>query len=363
MKEAELKQLVDSILALGQEREWIEFKKNKYTPELVGQYVSGLSNSARLKGQQRGYLIFGVEDKTLKLVGTRIRLLEEKHGNEPLEAWLNRLLDPHVHFEIYDFIHSELSISIVIVDAAPYGPVSFKGVEYVRVGSTLKKLRDNRELERKLWGMAQETKFENRIAANDLTEQQVIQLVDYPKIFELIESPLPANRTAIIAQLDRLGVLVDDGPSFSITNAGALLFARRIADFPRFQRKAVRLIVYDGRSKVKTKQEIEGQKGYAVGFEGLIDSIERFIETEEQITGALRKILRPYPRIAIRELVANALIHQDLLQSGTNPMVEIFEDRIEITNNGKPLIDPLQFLNGAPISRNETIARLMRECP
>jgi len=67
-----------------------------------------------------------------------------------------------------------------------------------------------------------------------------------------------------------------------------------------------------------------------------------------------------YPEIAIRELVANALIHQDFNITGAGPMVEMFDDRMEITNPGVPLIDTLRFIDEPPISRNETLAALMR---
>jgi ATP-dependent DNA helicase RecG len=68
-----------------------------------------------------------------------------------------------------------------------------------------------------------------------------------------------------------------------------------------------------------------------------------------------------YPEIAIRELVANALIHQDFSISGTGPMVEVYSDRIEIVNPGKPLIDVLRFIDHPPRSRNEDMAAFMRQ--
>lgn len=67
-----------------------------------------------------------------------------------------------------------------------------------------------------------------------------------------------------------------------------------------------------------------------------------------------------YPELAIRELVANALIHQDLSISGSGPMVEIFDDRMEITNPGLPLVDTSRMLDSPPRSRNERLASLMR---
>lgn len=67
-----------------------------------------------------------------------------------------------------------------------------------------------------------------------------------------------------------------------------------------------------------------------------------------------------YPEPAVRELVANALIHQDFFITGAGPMVEIFNDRIEITNPGAPLVDTDRFVDTPPKSRNEALASLMR---
>lgn len=101
-------------------------------------------------------------------------------------------------------------------------------------------------------------------------------------------------------------------------------------------------------------------KGYAIGFEGLVDYINDKLPANEEIGKAFRKEVKMYPELAIRELVANALIHQDFRETGTGPMLEIFNDRIEISNPGKPLIDTLRFIDYSPQSRNERLASLMR---
>jgi len=67
-----------------------------------------------------------------------------------------------------------------------------------------------------------------------------------------------------------------------------------------------------------------------------------------------------YPELAIRELVANALIHQDFFMTGTGPMVEIFDNYMEITNPGIPLVETERFLDSPPRSRNESLASFMR---
>ena len=73
-----------------------------------------------------------------------------------------------------------------------------------------------------------------------------------------------------------------------------------------------------------------------------------------------RNEARMYPEIAIRELVANTIIHQDFKEKGTGPMVEIFKDRIEFTNPGLPLITTNRFIDEYQ-SRNEILASFMRK--
>jgi predicted HTH transcriptional regulator len=103
-----------------------------------------------------------------------------------------------------------------------------------------------------------------------------------------------------------------------------------------------------------------GVKGYAHGFEGLITYINARLPHNEVLGSALRKDIPMFPELSIRELVANALIHQDFSQSGTGPRIEIFTDRLEVTNPGIPLIETDRFLDSPPKSRNEALASLMR---
>jgi predicted HTH transcriptional regulator len=152
--------------------------------------------------------------------------------------------------------------------------------------------------------------------------------------------------------------LVIKNKSFAITKLGALLFAKYLKDFESVERKSVRVIVYKGKNKVETEREEIGGKGYAIGFEGLMDWINSQLPANEEIGKALRKESRMYPEIAIRELVGNALIHQNLNEKGF-PMVEIYKDRIEISNPGTPLVSPERFID-AYQSRNDKLADLMR---
>ena len=194
-----------------------------------------------------------------------------------------------------------------------------------------------------------------------VSDDEVLSLIDYRTYFELLGNRLPDNRNSILEALtsDRLIYPCKAG-GWDMTNLAAVLFARRLAKFPTLLRKAIRVIQYRGKDRFHTQREQIGGKGYASGFEGLIGFINGLLPANERIGKALRKSLPLFPELAVRELVANALIHQDFSVTGAGPMVEIFEDRIEITNPGAPLVDTTRFVDLPPRSRNEALASLMR---
>jgi len=129
----------------------------------------------------------------------------------------------------------------------------------------------------------------------------------------------PSNQAGVIQRfIDENLVIKSHG--YAITNLGAILFAKNLALFDTLERKSVRVIVYKGKNKVETIREQIGVKGYAIGFSGLVDWINSQLPANEEIGKVLRKESRMYPEIAIRELVANALIHQDLSVKGF-PMI------------------------------------------
>lgn len=82
---------------------------------------------------------------------------------------------------------------------------------------------------------------------------------------------------------------------YNITNLGALLFARKLADFPKIKRKAMRVILYKGKGRIETQKEQLGGKGYAAGFEGLISYVMALVPTNEVVEKVLRKTVPMYP--------------------------------------------------------------------
>ena len=177
----------------------------------------------------------------------------------------------------------------------------------------------------------------------------------------MTKQSLPDNREGIIQRLLSEKLIVKKpGNRFDITNLGGILFAKDLRTFERLSRKAIRVVIYKGKNRVESQREQTGIKGYATDFEGMLGFINDLLPQNEHIGQAFRKEERMYPELAIRELVANAIIHQDFYMSGTGPLIEIFSDRIEITNPGVALIDTMRFIDEPPRSRNEDLAAFMR---
>jgi ATP-dependent DNA helicase RecG len=353
--------LVHELRKLPVETEWLEFKLNYANEEDLGEYISALSNSAALHGKVNAYMIWGIDDPSHEIAGTTFDPTSSKVGAEELENWLLRLLAPKINFQFFPLTVAGKPVVLLEIGAAFRHPVAFKHQEFIRVGTYKKKLKEFPEKERALWRIFDFVPFEREIAAEHVTVDEVLRLLDYPAYFELLEMSLPESRDGILGALEADDFIIrsTDG-RWDVTNLGAVLFAKKLSEFRGLRRKAIRVILYKGESRVETIREQDGTKGYASGFEGLIGFITNLLPSNEVIGKALRKEVPMFPELAIRELVANALIHQDFHQSGTEPMIEIFSNRMEITNPGLPLVQPDRFLNSPPKSRNEVLASFMR---
>lgn len=353
--------LVRELCKLPYETEWVEFKQNDAEPKTIGQNISALANSAALEGKTSSYVVWGIRNEDHAAVGTTFVPSQSRVGNEELENWLLRLLEPKIEFQFFSVKIDEQPVVLLEISRSAHQPVRFEGTEYLRVGSYTKKLGEFPEKERELWRIFDQIPFEDAVAAVQRDDFEVLGLLDYPAYFDLLNIPLPENRNGILSALaaDNL-IRQGEAGGWDITNLGAILLARNLGSFPRLKRKAVRAIQYSGKNRIKALKEREGVKGYANGFEGLISYITGLLPANEIIGSALRQTVHMLPELAIRELVANALIHQDFFISGTGPMVELFDDRIEITNPGEPLVDIERFLDTPPKSRNEALASLMR---
>lgn len=361
MDDHQFADLVRNLCTLPRETEWVEFKHNRADPEDMGEYISALANGAALAGKHEGYVIWGIEDNTHQIIGTSFNPLQAKIGAEELEGWLNRLLHPRVNFSFTNGIVDEKQVILLTIPRAIAEPIQFKGESFVRIGSYKKKLKDQPEKARSLWKCFDSTPFEIQIIKTNCTNSDILRLIEYPSYFKLLSIPLPEEQIGIIKALEADKIIVRNTSGlWDISRLGAVLLAYKLSDFPGMDRKAARVIQYRGTARIETIKDRVFNQGYACVFDTLISYINDLVPSNELIISALRQTVPMYPPIAVRELVANALIHQDLSINGTGPTIEIFSNRLEITNPGAPLVAPDRFLDIPPRSRNESLAGIMR---
>ncbi|MBP5979936.1 MAG: putative DNA binding domain-containing protein [Halomonas sp.] len=355
--------LVNELLAQGAETDWLEFKKDNVEPSMIGARCSALANAARLVSKDIAYMLWGIDDVSLQVIGSSFNPDTQKANGQELAFWLARELQPSIAFQFRRVEHPGGNVVILEIPAATSAPVAFKNIPYIRIGSATPKLTDYPERYQQLIERLRPYTWEHAIARQYVSGDEVLDLLDYSSYFKLTKQPLPDNRRGIFDKLaaERL-IQRDVGERWNITNLGAILFASDLTQFDSaLARKAVRFTAYAGKNRAaQVSHRVEGKKGYAVGFEGLIEFINGILPKNEHIDVALRAEEPLFPTIAVREVIANALIHQDMTISGAGPQVEVFQDRMEITNPGKPLVPADRMIDLPPRSRNEALASLMR---
>lgn len=353
--------LIERLRHLPDETEWLEYKVNNDEPALMGEYISALSNSAAICEKETAYLLWGINDESHGIEGTRFSPKQKKVGNEELENWLLRGLKPRVNFRFIEVITDSGKVVVLEIPAAVNKPTSFKDTEFIRVGSYKKKLKDFPEKERKLWLSFEQKPFELRLAVENVSAAKVTELLDCAAYYTLMKLPLPSNRDAIIHNMiDEQFIREMDNGNYAITNMGALLLAKNLNAFTNLKRKAIRVIRYKGNGRTNAIRERIFTKGYAMQFDDITDYIMTLIPQEEKIDGGRRQENVMFPRKAVREMLGNVIIHQDLTAHGSGPMMEVFDARVESSNPGNLLVEVNRIIDTAPHSRNENMASFLR---
>lgn len=325
----------------------LEFKeaKNQFDNKRLYKYCVALANEGG------GILLLGIEDRPpRRVVGTSA-------FNDPndMTAKLFEVLGFRVDIE--EVAHPGGRVLVFHIPSWPRGTAfQFEGSYLMRTGEELRPMSEDRL--RAIFAEGQPDWLAEP-ATKGSSESDVVELLDTQGYFELLRLPYPSDRSGVIERLERENIIYRNGDAWAITNLGALLFAKKLHEFEGVARKAPRVIVYEGKGKSKTKSDITGAKGYAVGFQGLVAFVNGLVPSNEVIEQALRHEVKMFPEDAIRELIANAMIHQDFAISGASIMIEMYDDRMEISNPGTPFIPVDRFIDEYQ-SRNERLADIMR---
>lgn len=353
--------LIEDLRNRPSEATLLEFKENNTDLNRMGRLVSGIANAAALHEQSHGYVVWGIEDGTHKVVGTSFEPEKAQSKGQPLEFALAKRLSPSIGIHFFSASHPSGKVVVLQIPAADRIPVKYEDIAYLRIGSATPKLSEFPDREAQLLAKLRSFAWELGIAREYVADHEVLDLLSAHTYFRLTGLQIPTDPHEILNRFktDRL-IVGDAGGRWKILNLAAVLFANSLKDFPSIERKAIRVIEYGDKGRTSTEREVGGDKGYATGYEGLIAFLPRMLPTKEIIRRGLRTEVSVFPEIALREVLANALVHQDFTITGAGPMVEIFPDRVEITNPGIPLLETERFLDLPPRSRNEHVAALMR---
>ncbi len=309
-----------------------------------------------------GYLVFGVNSAGTPVgvdattVETTVNLLVNlgRAGVEPLLALDHAVVD-----------YESVRLLFIQIPESAVKPVHLrsKGLEeaFIRSGGTTRKA--SRQEIGTLMLNSRTPRWEELHASVLLPDTEFSDKLNVEPIIKMLERPMPSTpEEALSWMAGEKFITRETAGGGYITNLGAISAARKLADFPDLSRKAVRVVAYNGLNKATTKQEKEGTKGYAISFQGLLQFVMSILPQSEVIEKALRSKRTVYPEIALREIIANALIHQDFSISGAGPLIEIFDDRIEVSNPGGLLPSKRldRLIGTQPESRNERLARTFR---
>ena len=329
------------------EHQHLEFKeaKNQFDTRKLSEYCIALANEGG------GVLLLGVADAPpRKVVGTKAFADAVATAEKLFEAVGFRV-------DVESVAHPDGRVVIFRIPSRPRGTAYHLDGKYLmRAGEALVPMSEDQL--RRIFAEGQPDWLEEPSRAG-LDGQQVVELLDTQSFFELLKLPYPTDRNGVIERLVHERLVDQVGAAFTIRRLGALALARRLGDFPDVARKAPRVVVYTGTSKMDTRIDQTFTRGYAVGFQDLVRFVMAQLPQNEVIEDALRREVKLVPDVVIRELVANALIHQDFLVGGASVMIEIYNNRVEISNPGEPLVPLERFIDGYQ-SRNERLADLMR---
>ena len=351
-KDKAIKILKDSLYPIPSELNELDWKSGlSDKTERLAQHISAFAN---LKGG--GILVYGIHndgtcfDITKEVIDKTVQTL----GNI---AHNNLSYPISIEHSVLEF--EGHTLLFIYIPEQSDKPVYLRGKDiyssYHRsAGQTVKMSKDQVKA---LIATSQGVTFEKQVAKDNLTRDEVLKYLNYKALYRILDKNIPQSIDAVIDRLADYHLCEQVGDNWVITNLGAILFANHFQDFPNLVGHEVVVRKYVGSNNRQQEFEQHGVFGYAVGFDGLIDFIMQNTSIEQI---EVKRESRPiYPRVAVREFVANALVHQDFGIKGMPVTIEIFSNRLSITNSGAPLNDINRLIDLPPQSRNEQLAQMM----
>ena len=351
-KEKAIKTLKDSLFPVPAELNELDWKSGLSTKtDRLAQHISAFAN---YKGG--GMLVYGVNNDgtCFNMSKEDIDLTIEKLGNIAKNNLCYSIQIDHSVMEYEGY-----SLLFIYIPEQKEKPVYLRGRDifdaYHRSAGQTVKMSKNQV--KAMIAESQGITFEQQAAKEAQTVEQVLALLDYKAFYERLDRNVPSSTDTILSKMSDYGFCERNGELWNITNLGAILYANDLRDFPTLSGREIVIHKYVGSNNQQQEFEQHITRGYAAAFEDLINYVMRITGTEK--IDVNREQIPTYPRVAIREITANMLVHQDFGITGMPIMIEIYSNRITFTNPGAPLNNINRLIDLPPNSRNEKLAQTL----
>lgn len=337
--------IFENLLSLKDEYEWLDFKGNWFSKDEIGEYISAISNGASLCGKENGYIVWGVNDKTKKVVGTNINF-DRDIDSEPYKHYLARNLKPSIAFDVVEFIYDGKRIVMIIVPCAKSVKTKYKGVDYIRIGSSKERLDKYPEYEIKL----------NNILVNGFPTIVNTPAPDYAQELTFEKLFIYYGAKGISLRKDTFIKSL----KLKTKNGQYNIMAYILSDQNSIP---IRVSIFNGKDKSSPLFSVKEFGNTCIMYS--MDKILEYgdainiIQADERGRISERIDVPLFDYESFHEAILNAFIHNKWLTLNA-PQISVFTDRIEILSHGGLAIDQDEegFYSGSSIPVNEVLASI-----
>ena len=337
--------IIENLLRLQDEYEWLDFKENWFNKDEIGEYISAIANGACLCGKEYGYIIWGVKDNSRDIVGTSINF-DKDINHEPYKHYLARNLKPSIAFEVIEKEYQGKRIVMLQIPSSKSVQTKYKEVSYFRIGSSKEKINKFPEWELKLNTTLQEG-FPTivNVAAPDYAQD-----LTFEKLFMYYAAK---GISLKLDSFERSLKLINKNGQYNV-------MAYILSDQNSIP---VRVSIFSGQNKAEKLFSVK-----EFGNQSLISVIDRIIDYSDSIniTRAIehfdkgyREDLPLFNQECFNEALKNAFIHNNWLRR-VSPMITFYNDRVEIISFSR--LAPRQtiegFYKGNSIPVNEDLSSI-----
>jgi len=349
--------LEKSLSPLPQELNELDWKLSTCKAERMIKHISAFANYPG-----GGYLIFGIED------GGVVKGLTPKESelySSQIANWSRDLTKPEVRTQIFSFVFKGKALLGVFIEEAFDKPVHKKNGtledSYLRAGGQSRQM--TREEIRQSMMSSRHHRFEELPATlpMDFLENWKDKF-DFSEFLKRTRFE-SKEEDRLIEHLFAHKLVARINQKYMPTNLAVLTCAKNLVQFPSYERYAVRITEYVDATKMQAKRDQTIQSGISLSLDLIVKQVVDSLPHSEIIQNATKLRTSVIPPVAIRELVINSIMHRDFSKTNSFITIEIFSDRIEITNPGGllPDISVDRLIDHPSVCRNEVLSDFLRK--